>query len=106
MRRIRRTPRRHEQHERLYGGNRRRESTYFDEDLSRRFRRFYEAHPWLHTRSKTLEAATEFYLHYATQYGLDEHHWPAIASAMTFYEYCARKWGVDSQGWPKLPLGR
>lgn len=64
--------------ERLYGGGRRRESTYLDKETSDRFRAFFCARPWLDTKSKTLEAAIEFYLFYAEKYGLDERHWPRI----------------------------
>ena len=91
--------------EHTYGGGRKRESTYLDRELSRRFREFYRQRPWLHTRSKTTEAAIEFYLHYAELYGLDERHWPNIQPVLAWYEQMKRKYGVDAFGIPKLPHG-
>lgn len=64
--------------EHVYGGGRKRESTYLNEELSNRFRAFFRARPWLHTKSKTMEAAISFYLHCAEKYGLDEDHWPKV----------------------------
>jgi hypothetical protein len=85
-----------------YGGGRKRESTYLEPDLAKRWRRFVLEREWLHTKSKALGAAVEFYLHYADLYGLDEKHWPNIQPAMEFYEYAKKKYGLDSRRWPRV----